>query len=454
MLEHWMMFSTFKEKGYFTYPEDDVYDGVILNANMVAYYSSGMASFIMEYTGALTSYLIDPMTHAFQHDPSAVTDEEGKPKASLKKLAEYYGYPFRDVLGERALQPSDLEGSNELEWIAERCVRFQTDVLADQSEESEYSKYIEFDGGLEPRGVVAPYFFLSESRFSEWWQVNQALIDAVIDIEFSVPTNVWGALVLSKSVLTDEDKRQEIISSVSDRDGLSGVLVWVDDLPESSSGQELLTALNKILVGLEEKTDIDRVLNLHGGYFSIASGNPGIRGGFGGVTHGPEFGESRSVTPVGGGLPVPKFYVPDLHTRVRFRTALTIFRNAGWLDDKQAFFSNVCDCRECKRMLKGSEGANGFEKYGETEFTTFQRQGSTVRMSYPTEDAKERCLRHYLHCKQREFQKSREKKSEDLINDLRETADRYMGMAGDEVVEHLVIWSDVLSNFRRKRRKI
>jgi len=74
-IEHWMQFGTFAEQRHFAYPTLDTYKGVIINGNMAAYAPDGLAAFLLERTGLI--YLIDPMTHAFQHDPGFVTDNEG-----------------------------------------------------------------------------------------------------------------------------------------------------------------------------------------------------------------------------------------------------------------------------------------------------------------------------------------------------------------------------------------
>ncbi len=59
----------FAEQNFFAYPTPDTYQGVIINANMAAYAPAGIAAFLLEKTAAKTRYVVDPLTHAFQHDP-------------------------------------------------------------------------------------------------------------------------------------------------------------------------------------------------------------------------------------------------------------------------------------------------------------------------------------------------------------------------------------------------
>lgn len=67
-VEHWMMFGTFAQQRHFIYPSSDTYNGVLINGNMAAYAPSGLGGFLLEKTKDLR-YIIDPLTHAFQHSP-------------------------------------------------------------------------------------------------------------------------------------------------------------------------------------------------------------------------------------------------------------------------------------------------------------------------------------------------------------------------------------------------
>ena len=79
-VDHWMTFGTFAEQRYFIYPSPDTYTGVIINANMVAHAPSGLAAFLLEKTRKDFPYIIDPLTHAFQHDVSILLDDKGSNK--------------------------------------------------------------------------------------------------------------------------------------------------------------------------------------------------------------------------------------------------------------------------------------------------------------------------------------------------------------------------------------
>src|SRR3972149_11265878 len=107
MSDHWMQFGTFAQKDYFEFPETGTYKGVIINGNMAAHAPAGLAAFLLEKTQS-TSYIIDPLTHAFQHDPEVVKNNEGEPKASVRTLADAYGKPVCSSVGSAPLLPDDL----------------------------------------------------------------------------------------------------------------------------------------------------------------------------------------------------------------------------------------------------------------------------------------------------------------------------------------------------------
>ena len=98
-IDHWMMFSTFAEQRYFAYPDAVDYQGVVINANMAVHAPAGLAAFLLGKTGEETRYVIDPLTHAFQHDPGVISNPEGQTRASILEVARRYGGPVAEHVG-------------------------------------------------------------------------------------------------------------------------------------------------------------------------------------------------------------------------------------------------------------------------------------------------------------------------------------------------------------------
>lgn len=439
-IDHWMMFSTFAEQDFFAYPTPDTYQGVIINANMAAYAPAGMAAFLLEKTAAKTKYVVDPLTHAFQHDPGLISNAEGEPKKSIKSLAEAYGDPIKEIVGKRPLLPQDLADEGMLKSLVQQCVSYQVDHLSSYIKKSDAAKYLdEDDQSVAPYAVVAPYFYVTETTLDQWLSVNVRAAELAVAEEAAGKR--FAAVVVSQGVAVDEDARKKLCDALSEVP-LDGFLVWIDNLDElSASGAELRGL--KDLCGRLRSGGKREVINIHGGYFSILAAGPLGDHSLSGVAHGPEFGEFRSVVPVGGGIPISRYYIPDLHARVRYRDAVAMFRSKGWLESAESFHASVCDCDECLSTLDG-DPAN-FGLFGEGTVKNVKRRHGMVRIEFPTSEAKQRCLRHYLQRKKIEFVAASKAPKQVLLDHLKVGEDKYRDVAGLDGVAHLQLWRKVLA---------
>lgn len=437
-VDHWMTFSTFAEKGHFEYPQQGVYRGVIINANMAAYAPAGLAAFLLEKTARDTSYLIDPLTHAFQHDPSLILDSKGKPKKSIQELARAYGPPVSEIVGINPLLPKHLADDQVLERLVNQTLNYQVNQIARYMQESDAAKYMDDEDELHPYALVAPYFFLTEATVDEWLPLNVRAAQIASTLVDS-GKKCFAAVIVDRGILLNDDVRRQVVEEMSDI-AVSGHLLWVDNLNEQTAAIAELKGLLDLARGLRGIANRE-VINLHGGYFSIAAaGNLG-RGAMTGVAHAPEFGEFRSVVPVGGGIPISRYYVPKLHARIPFRDAASMFAKMGLLISPDAFHRNVCDCDECLETISGSIG--NFIEFGRNTVKTVRRRHGLVRIAFPTTDAKFRSLRHYLQRKHREYLSAVELDRDGLLRNLSEGEEEYLGVAGTDGVSHLRLWRRV-----------
>jgi len=438
-IDHWMKFGTFGQQRYFVYPSSETYRGVIVNANMAAHAPAGLAGFLVERTAGLR-YIIDPLTHAFQHDPAVLQNDEGEVKTSFRTMADAYGAPIQGQVGKRPLLPRDLKEDNVLEGFVHRCLEFQKTKLADAMASTDAMKYLdEASDNLQPYALIAPYFFTTETTLDRWLPVCARA--ASFAVTRASGQKVFSALVVSQGVVSSVPARQKIIEEMAQVD-VAGFLLWVDDLDEQTAGTEELGGLLELARGLRS-TRQKEVINLHGGYFSILAA--GVLGGsaMSGVTHGPEFGEHRSVIPVGGGIPIARYYVPQLHARVRYRDTLRLLNAKGWLEDADTFHSAVCDCRECLETISGQ--TENFRAFGVGNVKPVRRGSGIVRIEYPTEETKKRCLRHYLQRKAIEYAFSATGDPSQIREDLRRGVRELEEVAGLEQVAHLDVWDSVLT---------
>lgn len=433
-LEHWMMFSTFKEQDFFVYPRENAYAGVLINANMASYAPAGLASFIMGKLAPDTKYIIDPITHAFQHDPACVRNKDDDLKPSIKDLADAYGAPVSDCAGNRPLVTSDILPAH-FDVLARRVLEFQRNHLSAHMAGSDYAKYVE-EPVRRPYALIPPYFFLSETDWQGWLPINTAFLRTAAAM-LAEGERLCAAVLVDRGALCDEGIRTAIIGEYAQlRSLLSGCLLWVDDFDEQLASVADLEAM-KVFCS-ELKSCAPEVINSHGGYFSIMLG--GDLGGCSltGVAHAPEFGEFRSIVPVGGGIPIARYYVPQLHVRARYADAAGVFRAAGWLDSAASFHEHVCNCTECITALEG-ESAN-FTRFGAGEVKRVRRGRGMARIEFPFTDTKLRCLRHYLQRKHREFAMINKADPQQVLEEVQNSIETYRPYVGDGGVSHLRRW--------------
>lgn len=432
-----MTFSTFSEQRFFAHPKKNSIKGVVVNANMVAYAPDGLAAFLMERT-ANSTYLIDPQTHAFQHDPAAIRNKEDQVKGSILLLSQQLGEPVASCVNNgRPLRPADFSDDTLLKDFVGRCLTFQRTALSVAMAQCDANKYIaQTQQQLEPYRLLSPYFYMTESTAREWLPVCLRLAHAAANAKQH--NKLYVPLVIDKAALVHPKIPQFIASRFKDVN-CDGFTIWIDGLNEHESSTTHLKALSDL--ALELRADGKReVLNLHGGYFSILAGSTLGKNAFSGVAHGPEFGEFRAVVPVGGGIPIARYYVPQLHARIRYREAADMFRRKGWLNTAAVFHQNVCQCDTCKSVIDGNP--SNFVKFGASNAKLVKRGKGYVRMDFPTTTTKENCLCHYLERKHREYADS-VANDDQLIADLEKGIADYEGMFGSETVEHLHTWKRV-----------
>jgi hypothetical protein len=441
MPDHWMTFATFTEQRFFLYPAADTYSGVVLNANMIAHAPAGVAAFLMGKT-LTRKYFIDPQTHAFQHEVSAILNKEGKVRQSIESLAKEYGTPVLDCLKRmEPLKPSHLEDASFRAEFVERVIRFQHEFLPLWMSKAEENDYLQLQPQeLVPYAVVAPYFYLNESNFNRWFDVNRFLIEDSIRYAKKIGARLFVPLVISRDVLDAPDLRKAL--SVLCPIEADGIVLWIDNFKEV---QESTTRLKNFLdlVKLIRKRDKQEIVNMHGGYFSVLAGSRLGGGLLNGVAHGPQFGEHRAVIPVGGGIPKAKFYVPGLHSRFLYAEAQAMFRRRGWLDSSEAYLQKICSCSACRALME-EKGVAGFADFGDSTVKLVNREGGYVRMEFPTTIAKQISLAHYLRRKQEEFDMSNNASATDLQAELARAYDMF-SPSGEGVAEHLDRWSRALS---------
>lgn len=446
---HLLRFGTNAEKKYVSDFRDS-YDVLMLNANIFAHCTNSISKFISSEL-CKKKFIIDPQTYAFQYY-QGLLGTDGNLKKSIEKLVDFYGLRLKDIISckKRSIDLGDFDSDDVfLKELCKNVIDFQRNTIKKESleEKNEYKEYIEYvleqDGSdlcIEPCSLIAPYFYLSDENFEQWLNINTKAIELSQNYSMSISAQ----LVINSSILLDTTKIDKLVNEYSKTNPCE-VLLWIDNFDEKDVGD---IWLRNYLYLLEKFKKVNiPVSQLYGSYFSLILINLGLLQA---CCHGMEYGESRNVFPVGGGVPISKFYLPIAHKRFHFRNIIQLLLNEGWLDNKNIYFEKVCDCPQCREIIK-DDPESDIREFGIINTVTNIRKGKngreySVMMSYPTTEAKEICLRHYLYNKEREYIFIKEHNISEIIEQLKSAKDILEEKLGIEIL-YLSSWIRVLSSY-------
>jgi hypothetical protein len=434
---HMIRYGTHSEQRYFT-EHEDCYNVLVFSANLVAFTPGGIASLVVGKVKD-KKYIIDPLTHAFAHSPTKIMKEtEGgnfEPKASIQSLIQYYGNPIvSKVQARKSVTPSDFSDDAVCREFTHKVLEFQNNVLNDQLKKSDFAKYLE-EEQTSPHLLIAPYFYMTSLSYKPWVDLNLKFISLARQIVSAKP--LFAELVISQDVLTAQEILKDIVSRYGDSD-CDGIFIWVDGFAEQTASKEMLNNFNSLLKGLTQKGK--KIYNLYSGYYSILCCAKGLLSG---VCHGLQYGEDREVVPVGGGIPRAKFYLPGVHSRLRYGDVAYSIRVNNW-NTVQKYQENICNCKVCKENIREDVFRN-FARFGtEKRIIARSQIGNERTLSFATQESKDLCTRHYLEIKKKEFDDIQTQEFTTLLRDLVDNHKRFEDSLGIETVGHLNIWADVL----------
>jgi hypothetical protein len=451
---HWVRYGIAGDQKYLLGEFAETYDQLVVNANMVAHMPSAISQFLSQQLKK--PFVIDPQTHAFQHEiDSLLSDSEksaGSLKRSWKRLVEQYGAPLDSVIGSdepRSLLPDDLADNDLLVEFCKRVLFYQRDEITREIEKGEDADYIRFlaeqtganAANVPPAMLIAPYFFIGGPMQDDWLALNSRCVEASRQIvNADAPEIPLAAqVIISKELLSDKVWRTKVANTF-----LNGkpdvILLWIDGFSEQAASSAQLEHFVEFVSELSQQDT--PVINLYGGFFSVAEARVGkLHGKLKGVCHGLEYGESRFVNPVAGGVPVARFYSNNLHHRLPGRVAYTEIRTLGGFKDVQRYNEIICGCQECIKVIKKNPELD-FSAYTASASKNIFRQGRRVAMEFPTAEAADHCTRHYMWCKACEYQNNFF--LADLKQQLLTAHTNLIRHVGSEFAAHTKLWSDIL----------
>jgi len=438
---HIVRYGTVADQKFLVNQFRKTYDQLVLNANIISHMPSAIAA-LMTQKLKNKPYFIDPLTHAFQHDISFLkSPKKDEIKSSIKKLLKDYGNPAYDKIIKKSssLVPADFKNVPISRKFCESVINFQLEKIPKEVEKSDtakYFKFLELEGKgtipqFKPSFVIAPYFFLEKESFPEWLGVNIKLarFSEKIAKKKNIPLGV--EIVLSRDLLVNKEVVGKILSEYGSLTCPSLFLIWIDNFSEQSADAEELSAYIELVNKLGRKS---QVINLFGSFYSIALAKLKITPSVKGIAHGLGYGENRQVIPVGGGIPIAKYYFPRLHNRLQFRYALRAVRAFKGIKSKETFQRVICDCKICQKIIQNSP-EDDFKQFN----VTFIKNGR----EYPTTETKDICTAHYLFSKQKEYKQKLE--NMELEEKLLKTQEILKNTLDWEKISHCSRWKNIIA---------
>lgn len=420
------------KKAFITFKE--YFDAVIFNATIVAYSGSAIADLVSMHKN---QYIIDPQTHIIQHDVMAIKTKDKKTgnyviKKSVKK---YFDELPEGVLGiineDRGLTCSEIRNiSNQL---VEDVYSFETEYVDSFIKKKEYGKYLEYAGiKAKPRVVIAPYFMLKKGmndvQRDDFMKLNKDCLEMFIKhnkSKYQYP--VAAQIVFDKEVLYENDFLNKV-GQVYSVEGYEYVFIWVSDfipIEATKKDKECFYKLVDLLNKLGKKP-----VMAYGGYDSVLMCHKQMKARLYGVSQSVGYGEYRPITPVGGGLPVNKYYFGPLHKRIRFDEALDILMRRDYFSDNKTnkahaedYYKEICNCDTCKKVIESD--IDNFKKYNESNPFLVKGKYGEIKRNRPTTDALLLAAFHFLHRRVIEWASIENEELKTLIERLIINAETY-----------------------------
>lgn len=439
----------------------NTYDYLAINANSAAYVSSSIAKFVVDefFNNDSKGYFIDPITYAFQRNIQLLRNKNSLIiKKSIQKLIEFYGSPASNVLNDVTICTSDFNRTEVLETFCRSVLTFQFKTIQDYIEQEDMEKYLIYGKTaltditqLHPKFLIAPYFYLdsNDPDFEKWLEINIKCITCSKENAAQygdIP--IFAQIVLSQDSLSGKDAIKKITEAYSTC-VCDGFTIWIDGLDEHQAELRQLVRFTQLLTPLRGRP----IYNMYGGFFSILLTHKSINL-LNGVSHGLEYGESRAVYPVGGGIPTSKYYFMPLHQRIDFTKAYNLLEYNKILDaslpnwgPSDRYFKEICKCQHCYKIMQ-KEMIN-FLKFESTGYYDVTRKtGAVFRRKKASSETRENCLYHYLLCKKEEFSVIRKENINKILSQLTTEKNKYekCQILDEYELNYIDIWNDVTIN--------
>jgi hypothetical protein len=425
------------------------FDGVMIGANLLQATPGATATLLFKLNKqAGRPYFVDPMTYAFGSyvDPQTdkvrsdldwiksdkkVKGQKGKFtrgfKSSYAKLAESFGLPYSTAVNRsKAVEPADFNSDQLVEDSCRRVLFFQAELLRNVFKQDEVTADF-VDEFPAPAALLAPYFYIEQSRMADWIALNRRLALASTAVRSDIPVHV--VICGHRDLLGNAAHIRTIIEGLKECNP-AGVWLWFSRFDEHGASLDELRALRN---WVEELSPHMPVFNMHGGYFSLALSKLGMAG----IAHGVGYGEQKDVVPViGQSTPTVQYYVRSLHAKFSVPQIIRCFTALG-VNTPGQFFKVICDCVICKNIV--GKDLDAFSQFGEIHYSR-----PSAKRASQTPAAAKRCRFHFLLNRSKERDYVRANTLRTIADNCNAAADQWRRTYLGHSIGHLTNWADVL----------
>jgi hypothetical protein len=435
------------------------FDAVLLNATIAAYSGSAMADLVSIYKDR---YIIDPQTHILQQERAILCSDpkRGDIKKSILKYLERLPKVFLESIQGGSLVSVQLVSQN-LDALLTGVGDFQLNYITSFIKEKDYNKYLEFINEEEekeqqvvdpqPKMLVAPYFMLKDSFSNQeridWLSLNRRAIDKFVTEYTSKGYDIAGQFVIEKGILEDiADDSTSMLQAIIDTytgANIDYLFLWVDDFSPVDDEDKYTVPFAKLIKALNG-AGMKPIMS-YGGYDSILLCHTNSPTKLYGVAQSVGYGEQRQITPVGGGIPINKYYFPPTHQRLKLEDMTKVLSAFGFFDEKKTkkaravqFYTDICGCVQCKSIIR--EDINNFMFFNESKPFIMKKTG--ISRNRATQDALEIAARHFLYCKITEWDSLETAKFDDLVADYKSKSAMYGRYYDRSFSSRVIVWAD------------
>ena len=340
----------------------DSFSAVIFNATIVAYSKSAVADLVAVHKNR---YIIDPQTHIYQQDITAVQATNKQGIVSVKKSVDQYLSELPSELKSKFyskkgnLLPDDIKDA--VDKLIEGVYSFETSYVDKYIKNKEYDKYLKYAKiGPSPAVVIAPYFMIkssySEKEINDWMDLNALCAQRFISLNSINGKYDTGIQIVIDKRILDNKTFANKIKEYYKNSIANYAFIWVDDFNLFEATKTQQEQFKSILVALTE-LGIKPVM-AYGGYDSIILCN------------------DKAVA-------------------------------------SEDFYQHICSCKQCRDII--GKNIDNFRKYNESSDYTM-RNG--IKRNRPTTDASLIAAMHFMFSKIDEWNDVESKSFDILKNDL------------------------------------